>query len=440
MPKIAKELTALEVKHLPTGTHALGGVSGFYLRKKGNGEGHFFLRYSDATGRHDYVLGSLRALSLAEAKKLARDAREKVTCGLSPIETRAEQRATAIAQILEEQKRNQVTTFEQLALEWLKERAENNFWRFNPKGEQDTLNVLRRHVFPFLGPMNAEKITPEDVRDCLGRIWQSKPSTAKKAKTYITKIFQWAIALHKRKNEINPASMQGALGVLMESFQNDRKERHNHAACPVKELPSLMVHIRSLKSISAFAAAFAILTATRSQAVRLARWDEFDLDKGIWQIPLEHDKVKSLKRDRTIFLSTQAIKLLKTVPRVSESSLVFLNNRNTAFSDMALNVFLRGLHEKKKEIDGVGWIDPIKTARLGKESIITIHGTARATFRTWAKDDELGNNRRFDQEAVELCLLHSKEDNYEGAYDRARLEHERRLIMQAWGDYCESLF
>ena len=113
MPKIAKKLTALQVKHCPVGTHTLGGVSGFYLRKKGNGEGHFFLRYSDATGRHDYVLGSLRALLLAEAKKLARDAREKITCGLSSIAARAKQRATAIAQILEEQNRTQVTTYEQ---------------------------------------------------------------------------------------------------------------------------------------------------------------------------------------------------------------------------------------------------------------------------------------------------------------------------------------
>ncbi len=91
-------------------------------------------------------------------------------------------------------------------------------------------------------------------------------------------------------------------------------------------------------------------------------------------------------------------------------------------------MFLRGLHEKKFTEDGIGWIDPL-TRRKKRESlcIITVHGTARATFRTWAKDDELGNNRKFDQEAVELCLLHSKNDAYNGAYDRAKLEKERRF-------------
>ncbi len=88
--------------------------------------------------------------------------------------------------------------------------------------------------------------------------------------------------------------------------------------------------------------------------------------------------------------------------------------------------------------DGRGWVDPHIKNSDGQPSVITLHGTARASFRTWAKSDELGNNRRFDQEAVELCLLHAKKDIYRGAYDRANLEKERRQIMAAWGEYCFS--
>ena len=70
----------------------------------------------------------------------------------------------------------------------------------------------------------------------------------------------------------------------------------------------------------------------------------------------------------------------------------------------------------------MGWIDKDKTTRTGKESIATQHGSARSTFRTWAKCDELANNKKYDQEAVELCLLHSRNDPYKGAYDRSKLE------------------
>ena len=70
MPKKTTELTALEVKNLKYGTYAVGGVKGLYIRKS-PAQNMFFLRYSDATGRHDFSLGSYPALSLAKARKEA---------------------------------------------------------------------------------------------------------------------------------------------------------------------------------------------------------------------------------------------------------------------------------------------------------------------------------------------------------------------------------
>ena len=145
----------------------------------------------------------------------------------------------------------------------------------------------------MIGADDIELITPERIRECMAPIWQSIPSTAKKARTYTQKIFQWVIALHKRSNRENPAMMSGALGVLMEPLQKNKKPKQHHAACAVEELPRLIAEIHGYNSMSARACEFAILTATRSQAVRLARWEEFDLEKGVWVIPLEHDKIKA---------------------------------------------------------------------------------------------------------------------------------------------------
>ncbi|WP_438709534.1 hypothetical protein [Turicimonas muris] len=71
-----------------------------------------------------------------------------------------------------------------------------------------------------------------------------------------------------------------------------------------------------------------------------------------------------------------------------------------------------------------------------KDCIVTPHGCARATFRTWAKDDTIGNNKAFDQEAVELLFIAFKRDTpiVQVAYDRARLLTERRKINDAWGN------
>ena len=92
------------------------------------------------------------------------------------------------------------------------------------------------------------------------------------------------------------------------------------------------------------------------------------------------------------------------------------------------------MHARQKALDGTGWIDPDKSKREGKVCVITAHGTARSGFRTRAKDDRLGNNRRYDQEAAELCLLHCKASvDYVGAYEGARLSRERDRLLDVWG-------
>ena len=120
--------------------------------------------------------------------------------------------------------------------------------------------------------------------------------------------------------------------------------------------------------------------------------------------------------------------------------LIFKADNGGSFSDAATTALIRRMHARQKALDGTGWIDPDKSKREGKICIVTAHGTARGGFRTWAKDDRLGNNRRYDQEAAELCLLHCKaSDDYHGAYDRARLSTERQRLMNDWGKFCFSL-
>ena len=68
--------------------------------------------------------------------------------------------------------------------------------------------------------------------------------------------------------------------------------------------------------------------------------------------------------------------------------------------------------------------------------MITQHATARASFKTWASTGE--NRKKFDADAVELCMAHQLKDDYNGAYNRTTLVEERREVMEAWGRYCLS--
>lgn len=62
--------------------------------------------------------------------------------------------------------------------------------------------------------------------------------------------------------------------------------------------------------------------------------------------------------------------------------------------------------------------------------IITPHGM-RSLARTWFADQD------FNFAAAEMCLAHRVENATQQAYQRSDYLKQRRVIMQAWGDYVE---
>ena len=80
---------------------------------------------------------------------------------------------------------------------------------------------------------------------------------------------------------------------------------------------------------------FLVLTAARSSEVRLATWDEMDLDAGVWTIPAARMKAK---RDHRVPLSGQALAILHDVQRLSDGTgLVFRSLRGKPLSNMTLS-------------------------------------------------------------------------------------------------------
>lgn len=434
-------MTEAKARKMKPGTLAVGTALGLYLVKRSTNVGTFIFRYTEAkTGkRRTYTLGRYPDLTIDMATNMTLAKRQLLAAGVDIL---AERDALKVLKAQMREQKAKKITFEEAASMWIRERVNANYWANNPTGARVVSSQFRMYVYPVIGALPLDQITPKLVADCLRPIWKRIHSTATKIRGNIFQFFRWAIAEGHCKLTINPVSNDGPLPALLEMYQKQFEREHtvdNHAACSVEEIPQLFQEMSEWDSMSSRMCRFAILTCARSKAVRLAEWSEIDLEKRTWTIPTEHDKIKKPGRDRTIFLSDEAITLLNKLPRFKDTNFVFPNKQGEAYTVNAPIEFLEGLHENRKKRDGRGWIDPVKTKNTGKAAVITLHGTARASFRTWAKDDALGNNRSFDQEAVELCLLHSKKDQYDGAYDRAPLANERRRIMSAWGKYCYSL-
>lgn len=107
-------------------------------------------------------------------------------------------------------------------------------------------------------------------------------------------------------------------------------------------------------------------------------------------------------------------------------------------SDMSLRSVTLKMHTESLLSGGKGYFDPNQVTRTGRPAIATPHGIARASFRTWAQDDELGNHRLFSDKIAELCLHHKISDAYNGAYERNQAMKSRAEMMEAWGMYCAS--
>jgi integrase len=156
----------------------------------------------------------------------------------------------------------------------------------------------------------------------------------------------------------------------------------------------------------------------------LAEWSEIGLEAGLWTIPAERVKAK---REHWVPLSTQAIALLKKLPRIEGNNYLFLGGKvNRPLSDMTLSAAIRRFNECKEGESPV-WIDPT----CGKE--IVPHGF-RSTFRDWSA--EVGH---YPREVAEHALAHSLPNKVEASYHRGSMLERRRAMMQEWADYLDKL-
>lgn len=439
MSKNVRPLTALEVAKLSKpGLNALGGVPGLYLYiKPGSLTQSYVYRFSvQGTGERAMIgLGSVKSISLSDARKLASEARNLVLRGGDPREQRRAKAAERIRIKKEEERQKLISqrTVDYCADEFISERDNAGYWKNNVRGESVARAYIRNHISPTIGNIPISNLTAADVFNTLKPLWQSTTDTGRNCRSLIFHIFRWAKARGWCSGE-NPADLNGVLGVLLEPHEINRKQPENLPALDFHEIPRFLEEILEVGTVSYLMTAFSIVTVLRSKMVRLARWSDIDFEARTLTIPQEHIKTKK-SGAHTVFLSRAALLILKKTPRVDGIDFIFPSPlKLQPLSDAAMGKVFKDMHERRFAQDGIGWVDHVLSKKLGKVCIATQHGTARAGFKTWARTGE--NRKLLDDDAVELCMAHRLKDDYGGAYNRTTLEKERRLVMEEWGKYC----
>lgn len=394
-------LSAVEVRNAKPREKAykLTDGKGLFLHISPNGKKTWRYRFEISGTESVFVIGEYPVMTLETARAERVALREKVKAGINPAENRRQQKK-AVLSAKEEEKLLADNTFEAVALDWHRHQKD----RWTEKHAESVCLSLKKYVFPTLGTVQVDKITPPMVLQII-RTLESRGSLeiARKTLQRIAAVCRYAVQTGRAT--FNPAAdMRGVLKA---------KKVQHHAMISPKELPDFLIALScgDIHTTTRNAIQFTILTAARSGEVRGATWEEIDFEKRLWIIPEERMKMRI---PHIVPLSDQAVSILERQRFLhGDTGLVFpgINNPEKPISE---NTMLYALY------------------RIGYHSRATMHGF-RALFST------LCNESGFNPDAIERALAHREKDTVRMAYHRSEYMVERANLLQWWADHLQRL-
>lgn len=356
---------------------------GLFLKVAPSGAKRWVQRINIRGKRREIGLGGLSLMSLQEARETALENRKLARAGGDPLQAKREAQA--------------VLSFEEAARKV--HEMHRPTWR-NPKHAAQFISTLETYTFPRMGRIRVSDVTTADVLSVLSPIWLDKPETARRVRQRIGTVMKWAVAQGWRQD--NPAD------TIASALPKQDKTQAHRKALPYEDLPDFVAALRMSRAneVTKLALELLILTATRSGEVRLARWEEFDLERAEWTIPASRMKAKKAHR---IPLSDRVLVILRRAEELRDlcgdtSGLVFPGTKpGRPISDMTLTKLVKA---------------------LGYD--IHVHGF-RSTFKVWAQE-----RTNFPREVTEAALAHTIKDKAEAAYARSDLFQKRSALMATW--------
>jgi integrase len=284
-------------------------------------------------------------------------------------------------------------------------RVQEAQWR-NREHVQQWRNTLSTYAYPVTGEVRVRDIDTAMIVRILQPIWTKKAETARRVRGRIKAILDAETVLGHRTGS-NPARYVDHLQLVLPRSKKRSQVRH-HPALPWEDIPSFVRELEQRPRRAARILHLLILTATRTNEVRFARPEEFDLDNRVWSIP--GDRTNS-GRPLRVPLCERALEIVRgALPKAKYGYLFPGCKEGHPLSNMAMLILLR------------------RMSRHG----ITVHGF-RSTFRDWVAECT-----EYPDSLAEEALAHIITSQTVAAYRRRDQLERRRVMMEDWGAYCAS--
>lgn len=406
MPKIVTPLTDTQVKNakLKDKPYKLSDGGGMYLEVTPTGGKLWRMKYRQANGKENRLaFGKYPDVTLGEAREKRAAARKLLEQGIDPgAEKKDRERVKRDAA---------ANTFEKLAREWHTNRLGS--WRESTA--KDTLRRLEIDIFPEIGAMPIASITAKHMIAALRKIEsRGAQEVAHRVKATCARVFSYAI--QSGITDRNPAA---DLTDILKPVQAG-----HFAAITADELPAFLAAMDKndarLFKPTRIALRLMLLLFVRTSELIETPWSEIDLEAGEWIIPWQRMKRGKLtvnpdKTNHHVCLSTQALELLRDLYTLTGGGKYLFPNQRDHEKPMSNGAILMALK------------------RLGYQNKMTGHGF-RALAMSTIKE-RLG----YRHEVVDRQLAHAQKDKIASAYDRAQFLAERKVMMQQWADYLDTV-
>lgn len=392
------KLSDIEIRNWIKGNERFeqrGDGDGLYLRFRAADRSPVWqFRYRFAGKQRLMLIGGYGVLSLADARKEAKRLSARVSLGRDVAAEKQSMKAEAVEKI-EAEKR--AVTVAKLADEYF-ERMIVGRW----KHPNIVRSRIERDIKPAIGRIKVEDVKPGDIDDMLQAVVRrGAPTTANDVLRWVRRMFDYAIKRHLC--QYNPA---GAFTLADAGGQEDARER----ALSRAELVTLFKAMREAKGFSVenhLAIKLLLLLAVRKQEMTAAKWDEIELDAGVWHLPAERTKTGAAI---AIPLPGIAVEWMRTLQRLAGGSPYVFPARKMQHR------MVPHIHENTLNV-------ALAKVQHGLEPF-TIHDLRR-TARTHLA--ALG----IPPHVAEKCLNH-KLKGVEGRYDRYDYFEERKSALNQW--------
>jgi len=339
------------------------------------------------------AIGAYPDIGLAEAREEHRKARALVAAGTNPVDQRRQDEQARDR----ERKRRELGKFATVTGEWMAATDHN----LAASSRAQRRREIDKNLLPVLGERQIEGIHRSDLHTLLKKIDARAPEVARNIRRHLDDVFEYAA--EAGLIEANPVPSVKILS------------RRQQKPLPALDLARIGDFSQALDASGASLATKAavklvVLTMLRKNEVIGARWDEFDLERGDWNIPLERMKTR---KPHWVPLSHQAVALLKALREADpRGEILFPNTRDPGrpMAGRSLNAVME---------------------RLGFNHEATMHG-----FRSMAST--FLNENGWNPDVVERALSHTDRDQVRAAYNRAEYREERRRLLQHWADVIDN--